>query len=118
MLQVRVQGFGSHIKAAHSFQLHFCQVTYTVLLLLGQSISNSLIQNHLILARGRIGNPSPVSFTWPDLPHCSRVSPCDLVLFLTLYQQSYRREPWNSLWQLIALLICNVNSGYYISNRY
>lgn len=66
--QATVQRFGSRIKADHSFQLHFCQVTYTVLLLLGQSFSNSLIQNHLIPAHGQIGDPSPVSFTWPNPP--------------------------------------------------
>lgn len=109
--------FGSRMKAAHSFQLHFCQVTYMVLSLLGQSFSNSLIQNNLILALQR-GDPSPVSVTWLDPPYCYCVTPFDLVLFLTLYQQSCRRERWNSLWQLIVLLICNVNSGYYISDRY
>lgn len=116
--RVRGQRFGSRMKAAHSFQLHFCQVTYTMLLLLGQSFSNSLIQNNLILAQGQRGDPSLVSFTWLDLPYCYCVTLFDLVLFLTSYQQSYRRELWNSLWQLIVLLICNVNSGYYISDRY
>lgn len=38
----------------------------------------------------------------------------DLVLFLTLC----RRELRNSPWQLIVVLISNVNSGYHFSNRY
>lgn len=57
-------------------------------------------------------------FTWPNPPRGYCVTLLDLVLFLTLYQQSSRRELRNSLWQLIVLLICNVNSGYYISSRY
>lgn len=89
-----------------------------MLLLLGQSFSNPLIQNHLILAQGQIGNPSLVSFTWLDLPRCRRTTLYDLVLFLTLCQPSYGRERRNSPWQLIVLLICNVNCGYYISSRY
>lgn len=54
----------------------------------------------------------------PTAPCWCRVTLFDLVLLLTSNRQSYRGELPSSLWQLIVLLICNVNSGYYISNRH
>lgn len=81
-LRRTVQGFGSRLRAAHSFQLHSCQVTYAVLLLLGQSFSNSLIQNHLILVQGQIGNPSLASL--PDRIHRAVTALLCLTLFCVL----------------------------------
>lgn len=94
-------------RAAHSFNYTPPQWLIGVLLLLGQSFSGSLIQDHLIQEQRQLGNPSLLSQT------CAESESAFLCLTLfrfSLYWQSHRRRHQNPLGQLVVLLICNVNS--------